>query len=540
MTIPMSAMAGFTATTLALDASVATLAPQAVVTAGSQSGWDAANWSSRRGYVYFPTLNTHRDTPAWTRLEMLRRARYLTRNVGFAKRCTKGLSQMVGYLSPAATTDDKDWNKLAEQSFERRAGRANTFDRSGRFNVYSYQPMITSSRLTDGDFATVLTSSDTGGAMVASYEGHQIGNGLVEDTDEKVWRDGMKIIADRAWSMRLLDPDDHQRVTEIQAKDFVLNADYQSVGHSRGVTALHHAINNLLDRTEIWSDVKLGIKIANRIGYYISSELPQGARPPRAMGGKVTTETTEGGSEMLVEDIWRGGKVKTLAVGQKIQQLLDERPHPNSREFLEDLNRDIAWGVGLSPDVLWNIAKLGGASVRYVLADAQVWIEAQQQLLVDQFLHRFWVYFCAKEMKAGRLPQCKDPEWYWKVGFTPPAKLTVDIGRDGKLSIDLHRAGMLTLKRWFGSQGIDYEDELRQHVREYAMKVKLVAEVSAEMGVELDFDKVFPPAPGAAKQIVDPNGQPISSDDPDFGSPEAIHRAVIEMRDSIAELRLAA
>lgn len=522
----------FTASTLDLPAQIESSVPLPLTMGGS--GFDGANPSARRGYVYFPMLNTQREVAPGSRLEMLRRGRYLVRNTGYGRRCTYGTANMVGFLSPRPFTDDPDWNRISESAFERRCGYGQglAFDRSGRFNIYALQPKQTVSRFIDGDFCTVLTSSQTGGAMVACYEAHQLGNGYA-DLYSPEWFDGVRVINDRAQSFRILDPVDTAKFVDVPASDFILHADYLSIGHRRGVTALHHAINNLLDITEIRSDVKLGIKLGNRIGYYIARTNPAMPKAPPGMGGAPQKITTESGEEVLIENVYRGGKIMGLNPGEDIKQLLDQRPHPNSREFLEDLNRDIAWGLGLSPDVLWNIAKLGGASVRFVLADAQVWIEAQQQLLVDQFLHRFWVYFISKEIKAGRLREPRDPDWFWKVAWQPPAKLTVDIGRDGKMSIDLHRAAMLTLKRWYGSQGLDSESELRQHVREYALRIKLCQEVGQEFGLTLDPDKVFPPPPGSAPAGIAAPG------DPGFSDPEAIQSMLVEIRDGIADLRAA-
>ena len=51
--------------------------------------WDGANFSSRRGYVYAP-LQTRDELPSGSRTELVRRSRWLTRNVGFAKRCVYG------------------------------------------------------------------------------------------------------------------------------------------------------------------------------------------------------------------------------------------------------------------------------------------------------------------------------------------------------------------------------------------------------------------------------------------------------------------
>jgi hypothetical protein len=508
--------------------------PQISSQFGGVSGWDASNFSTKRGYVYFPTLNTQRELPAYSRLEQLRRARYLTRNVGFAKRCTHGLAGMVGYLSPRAFTDDKDWNADAQKAFERQCGvgQGLAFDRSGRFNFYAAQPKVTAASLTDGDMGIVLTEGPTKGAMAAFYESHQCGSGSASDSD---LRDGVRLVDDRAVSYRLLDTGDSGKFVDVPAQDFILHGDYFSFGHSRGVTALHHAITNLLDTTEIRADVKTGIKLSNRMGFYLAKQQMTGqAGAPKGMGsGSIGTLTNARGEAVLSEQLFQGPTMRELAPGEEIKTLLDQRPHPNSREFLEDLNRDIAYGIGLSPDILWNIAKLGGASVRYVLAEAQTWIEARQQLLVDQFLHRFWVYFISKEIKYGRLRAPRDPEWYWKCGWQPQAKLTVDVGRDGRLSIDLHRAGMLTLQRWYGQQGLDYEVELKQHVREYALKLKICDEIGKEYGIQIDPAKVFPPPPGSA-----PNQGSLITPDQfgNFGDPENISRVLV---DDNAHLRAA-
>lgn len=492
------------------------------------SGFDGANYSTRRGYIYFPTLETRRELDAYSRLELIKRARWLKRNSGFPKRCINGIANMVGSLRPRPLTQDREWNALAEKAWRNRACSAETFDLSGRFNADSYQPLLTRSRLCDGDILSVFTQKYNG-AAVMTYEAHQVAQGKRSATlADDGWRDGVKCDAAGAAQAFSVVADYQTGTTvDIPARDAVLHADYDSFGWRRGVTALHHAVNNLLDITEISSDLKLGIKTANKIGYYETSPAGTIQTVPGA-GDRVRTNQqaakAPGGGDILLEDTFRGGKIPKLDPGREIKQLLDERPHPNSIAFLEHLNRDIAWGLGMSADVLWNIAKLGGASVRYVLADAQTFIESQQQLLVDQFLTRFWVYFIAKEMAAGRLPKCKDANW-WLVGWLPPAKLTVDIARDGKLSIDLHRAGMLTMKRWYGMQGLDDEEEDRQRVEEYARRLVLCQEIEARYAAEgkiikIDPERVFPTSiPGAAPAQPHDNS---SDAEPAFSAPEQI------------------
>jgi capsid protein len=156
-------------------------------------------------------------------------------------------------------------------------------------------------------------------------------------------------------------------------------------------------------------------------------------------------------SKVSLEDVFRGGKVADLYDGEEIRTVQDSRPHPNQMSFLDDLVRDMSWGFGVSPEVLWFVGKINGTSNRFLLADAVKWVEQKQQRLADSFCRRYWIYHIACEMKAGRLRQCEDPEW-WKVGFIPQTRLTVDRSKDGKLSIDLRKAGMITLSRYYDEQ----------------------------------------------------------------------------------------
>src|SRR5438105_1739752 len=88
------------------------------------SGFDGANFSTRRGYIYYPTLETRREIDTYSRLELIRRSRWLKRNTGFAKRCINGISNMVGFLTPRALTSDREWNAAAEPLWRTRACNA--------------------------------------------------------------------------------------------------------------------------------------------------------------------------------------------------------------------------------------------------------------------------------------------------------------------------------------------------------------------------------------------------------------------------------
>jgi capsid protein len=438
------------------------------------NGHQGADNSRLRGYVYFPELDTRREISSYTRSELLRKARFLYANHGIAKRIVNGLARMVAGtgLTPQAATSDKVWNALAEKVFASATESQFVFDVGGRYNFPRSQQATLRFRYRDGDSAAILTESQAGNARLAFYEGHQIGNAslLPSGYDQDQWRDGVRHDANnRAIAYRFLG--DEGKFTDVPAEDVVFFCDYERAGQSRGLPVLSHAVNHLLDSAEITGYIKTGVKLANQYGYWI--EYPQtGAQAPgtaasRVGGNNNVTKITTPSGPITLKQIYGAGAIPDLPPGATMKFNASSHPHPNNLSLIEFLIRDIAWGVGLSPEILWNIAALGGANTRFVLADAQGWFEEQQAELVRLYCSRIWVYAIAKAMKTGRLPRCSDPEW-WKHAWIPPPRLTVDFGRDGKLHLEQLKMGVITYTRLLGWQGQDFETHTNKWLDEIA------------------------------------------------------------------------
>lgn len=449
----------------------------------NSSGHQAANQSIARGMVYFPELDTRKEISSYTRLEVLRKARYLYSNVGFSRRIVNGISRMVAGtgLMPRPMTLDKEWNKLALARIEAVFGSASTYDLGGKFNFYRAQRAKLRCRYKDGDVATILTRDPrTGRAATAIYEGHQIGTGRLAEGEEKTVFDGVRVDRfNRMVALRLLHAENpgygEVGFTEVPAASALLLADFERPAQNRCLSIFSHAVNHLLDKTEIDAYYKGSIKNSARIGYYIGTAkdvVPTTNPKPGGTAGNRTVVTGPNGEKVNLDKVYNanGGEVPRLDPGQELKMLLDERPHPNTLEFAEYLIRDASLGVDLSPEVLWSIVKLGGATMRYAMAEAQSFIEVEQQTLVDTDLGPEYIYFVSDEMAAGRLRACQDPEW-WKHGFITPARTTIDIGRDGKLHLDQIKSGTLTFRRFFGWQGLGL-DELDEWLDEMAHVVR--------------------------------------------------------------------
>lgn len=443
---------------------------------GSGNGYDAVGASTMRGYIYWPQLDSSREITSYTRIEIMRRARALAENVGLATHILEGLSDLIGYLTPMAATGDAEWNREANAIFRDRQTIPEVFDASGKFGFFEYQAHMETAAFRDGDVLPVLTETSSGTARIATYEAHQIANPYgVRDTDGG-WRDGVRINRfGRHMAYSLVDPSDRTRIRTVQARDAIYYGHFKKIGHIRPVSILRHAINHLMDMAEIVRDVKYGIKVRNQLPLQLITEAGAnsfGANAAQAIAGHVRSKsvpTTTGTgaaatAQVDYEEVMAGGNVFRGAPGQKLEALVDASPHPNQLALLAHLVRDISWGCGVAPEILWDINSLRGANNRLLNSKLQRWIGARL-MRKRNFVRRYWVYAIAKEMKAARLRACRDPQW-WKVGMLPQGNITADRGREGKLDIDLVANRMMSLQEWFAKEGKDWLSEIRQIAEE--------------------------------------------------------------------------
>jgi capsid protein len=382
---------------------------------------------------------------------------------------------------------DETWDAIADAHWEDRANEASVVDTSGQFGIRAMQIELNKAAFGDGDILPVLVKGATDGVALANYQAHQIVNPPKAD---RSWIDGVKINKFRrhlAYGVR----DDDGSVKTISANDAIYYSHPDNLARVRTPTILKHAVNHMQDISEILADVKLTIKVAAQLGLYLKNESENagGNDGPRALGSALRNELVESGQgpeapkiEHKVEDLYRSqGGIANLPKGTSIGTIQDARPHPNQVALIEYLIRDISWGVGVSPDLLWNIKELGGANSRIANSDLDRWI-ACRLLRLRTWLKRFRAIWISYEIEAGRLPEPPGSAQYWKATFLPQASLTADKGKVGKLNIELVRNRMRSLQTHFAEEGLDWQNEIRQisKEREFMKEMNVVLDDLAE------------------------------------------------------------
>lgn len=451
------------------------------------SGFDAARKSARRGLVQWRSLDTQKEIQPHERLEVMRKCRAAEANIGIVRRAIGGLSQLVGTLRPQSKSMDPEFRKRAEEAFHRRASQPAAFDMAGKLDFEGWQDVVKRSVRRDGDALTVLAEGREGGGKVIFYEAHQVGNGTRRDALPENLIDGVYL--DR-WGGRnafqLLDGD-RNWVRRVRRENAIYHCEVQRIGRPREISGMAHALSNVFDQMEILGFTKHAIKAASIWGAVLETKMESdgGAKVAEAVkamwGGAEEDRAPSGNGKVItMEDITSGGRFHGLDPGQSIKTIQDTRPHPNILAMMAWLVRDIAWGVGVAPEVLWDASSLNGTSMRYVMAETRRWVENQQRIL-RRDCQRIWTYFLAKEMQAGRLERPVDPnDRWWECDWIPQADLTIDEGRSGALELRQREAGMLSDSRFFGKRGADWEEEYRQMEVEKKRKREIYREIHGE------------------------------------------------------------
>jgi len=452
-----------------------------------------------------------------TRLELLKRARWCRNNIGFAGRCIDGTARYVcgTGLMPIPMGGDPAWNKKARALFDNWASFAPAFDMAGAVNFYESQQLLIASMLEDGA-AYAVTMREPGQLPRMRFIGSQsLGNGTdpVAAKPGSGWVDGKKLDAyGRCVLYRFVENNEGTKWKDVPSDYVVEMSRTRRPGQVHAPSALHHAVNNLLDISEILQYEKHSVKINSQIAYWLKTPFAAGAGPKLNLPGTTSTRSeTDDGVAIIKSKLSSSAIVAEMPGGVEMHMLKSDRPSVTFQGFLDYLCRDISWGIGISPEILWAIAGIGGANTRYVMADAQVFFESQQELLVNRYLTRYYRYFTWHAIELGQL---ENPGENWAaVDWTYPAKFSVDTGREGKLYADLVDGGKMSRKRYFGQIGLDDEQEDIEMVQSYKRRMELCA---AE---QVDPDKVFPNTKSAAQAMPPP--APAGPPDPDETDPPA-------------------
>lgn len=455
----------------------------------------ATQESPSRGRMWTFGEDTRRQLDPWARTVLMLKSRTLVENFGPAK-ALRHLASLIGALKPQANSGDTAWDALAEARFDAITNSPLIFDAGGRHTFATWQKNVIFRQFVDGDAFSVLTETTSGAARIAGREAHQVCG------SENPWRDGVMTDANGfPLAYRFTTDPGSGKSTILPVMNVHHHASFGTLGGTRGTPALAHFINHGHDILETNGFVKAAIKLAATIGLTRRADAGHGINPsalglgaPAAAAPFQSANAATGlpqTTQLRVEDIFSGSLVSSVP----LDTLHDDRPGPNFQSFKESLMRECAQGLGVAPAILFFMDDPGGANGRVQVDMFARFVAAQHAEFLLPFCQRFWTYAIAKEMKQGRLPYPSKGE-FWRVRWTPPRSLTADMGRMGRLAIEMRKALMTSFSRHYEELGLHYEEELEQCAREQRQLIDL----EAKYGLP----------PGSLSQgLLPPNAQPL-------------------------------
>lgn len=414
--------------------------------------------------------------PKWERVELIEMGRYLYSNDGIVKGAIDDLARYSFPLIPQALTEDADWNFKAEEYFNSWAINA---DLKGRMHFYDLQRLASICLDRDGDVG-ILHVEDQDGIKIQIIE-----SDLIQDQPKQNGKYDQGVAYDargKAVSYSVLqDADSNDEYRIIPASQMCLLFDPERADQQRGISSIAHAVAHIRDKKEILAYEKMGVKNLSSFSAVLQSEYDEPDEDAFGLSEVDGFDAKGDPTEVTVSQM-QSGEIPVLRKGETLTAFQGNRPSTTFEGFLEFLVREFAVGLGMPYEFIWNPQKLTGPSQRFVMGKAQRKFEERQRLF-SNMVRKTWLQVIAKGIEDGSLPA--QQSWQ-KCKIQPPARLTIDIGRESREEREDVTAGLMSLSQHFGQRGLDWQSEVDQQAKEFSYIMERAQELATKYDIPID------------------------------------------------------
>lgn len=450
--------------------------------------------SRERTSLPFNASDTKDTSNSWTRMQYLSVARYLWKNDGL---CKGAINDMARYtvgtgLVPKSHASTEERAKSYEDYFNDWAFRA---DYSGKHHLGRLQYMWNVGEVRDGDLGIALVTDEAGEAKVQTIRGHRIGN-FGDNADGL--NDGVRTDAfDRVVSYRVSVPGGKAR--DIPAAAFILNYESEDPDAVRGETMLAHGICHARDKKDILGFEKVAVKKSSAIAAVLKTA--SGTVDPSEWDDE--DDPSAEPTKLSIMQM-QSGQVPVMGKDEELVFHDSSRPSPAFTGFLAFLVREIALGLGLPVEFIWDASALGGTTARFIIEKADRRFKERRKRFSDSVMNRVWGHVIGNAINRGKLED--DPKKF-DLSWRGPADLSVDAGRDQSNDREDLKMGLITEEDHYGIRGLDYRVKRKQIAREADELLTTAADLAKKHGITTEF------ALGLLRQST-PNGFMISAQQP--------------------------
>ena len=406
------------------------------------------------------------------RLDLVSDSRKLYANLGPAKGAidAKAMYSVGRSWLPRFEGTDKAWGEEARQwLLEKWYPVADVAGRDFQTSLYLCSVSIDR----DGDVGAGLIKYDTGFPAIQLIASHEIGfRNESKDLDKGKIKTGpyagltgyagVAVNAQgRAVGYHHLG-DTAEDDQWVSARDMALLLDPSWVDQVRGLPGFAHAILDLKDLRTVQGYEKMASALASSIGLleYNETGLADASDPALVLsGGRMAS------GDIVTRD-YLGGTVRHFKAGAggKLEAIKSDRPGDAWDKFMNRLIRNAAAGINWPYELMWDISALGGANTRFIISTAMRSVEDRQDLL-RPFAKRAVGFACLNAIQTKELRNSED---WWRWGFTMPARMTADFGRDANAQREDYHAGIINMADICAEDGKDLDVHIAQRKEENA------------------------------------------------------------------------
>lgn len=352
----------------------------------------------------------------------------------------------------------------------------------------------------DGAFGTLLTKTADGYPQIQRISSHRIGGRFTGEVKEGPYK-GLKAIngvilnaVGRPVAYRVWTGNGAADYRDVSARDFIYTYDPEWFEQYLGMPSFSHAINSSRAAMDAQGWEETAHQIGSREALIEYNE--RGGADPNDPANLGNDGGVGGNGQGIQFQRLAGGSVRYFKAntGSKLEMFRSDRPADSWERFQDRMVRLALSGMGWPTELVWKGSDLGSPAVRMRIGQAMRAVADRQDVLYPG-ARREVAYAIACAINLGILPPNKD---WWKWGFTLPAKLSVDAGRDSNNAREDYIIGHRNLTDILGEQG----RSLRPHLEQRAMEEVMIDEVAKKYNIprERIVDK-------QTKQIVTPAQQ---------------------------------
>lgn len=410
------------------------------------------------------------------RKEIVRKIRTLENYLGSLRRVKYGTANYIvgGGHRPTPATDSEEFNKRVAEDWKTWAENASLCDRAGKNTVYDMQHMMASSLMGDGEGFILPQKTPNGFPQLLVVDPMLVGSPM-SGTDTGVV-DGVRIDkAGKVMGYHILSEDSggsafYSRKTQYFRRNQVFHyCNFERAHQVRGRSPLHAAANHFHDIIDLIALEIQATKTHQAMAIHVKKTKDSSISLESEFDDVEEAMTTaEGGSYEKEKGISaiRGATVVEDPEVDEVNLLTSNRPNVSITPFIEMILRMCAEASNFPYEFLYNMSNIGGAPARYVLADAYNTILQNQRRMERQINFPIYRWWLASRIKMGAYDNIEIPEKWWKVTWTFPAKVTMDIKHDGKQMLEVLERGQATEQELFEAQGKSRTDHVDRRIAE--------------------------------------------------------------------------